>query len=113
MNIWLTVLLTTVVLVVMLRGLYTLVVRSIGSYIERRHRAMEHILSTRKPPPQWLKRGRDRPEAARAACIKRLDRLRNYAARSTLVEDDRTRAELSDAMAAVRQQWQEDDWTID
>lgn len=113
MKFWLLMLLGTLGVLVLLRITYAIVTKSIGSYIERKHRAMEHILDTRRPPPQWLSHQPKPAAAAKAACLKRLDRLLRYTRGSALVADEQTRTELTDAMHAIRSEWNQADWGLD
>lgn len=108
---WLQLLIGTVALVVTLRCAYVLVARSIGTYIERRHRAIEHILHTQRPPPAWLGRKGIHSEKNKASCLVRLDRLQHYASQSALVADESTRAQLLEQLKIIKAEWVAADWT--
>lgn len=73
--------------------------------IERRHRAMETILESRRPPDAWL--AGQSPEKAKRRSLRRLDRLIDYARHSRLVESDETRRILLGQLGEIREEWSE------
>jgi hypothetical protein len=94
-----------------------------GKFLNETHHAIEHITDTRSVPPQWLQsfavkakqaRHQDNMDSlaqkTRKACLKKFDKLFTYIGRSSLVENEETRAILLSKFAAIRKQWQEMDW---
>ena len=99
---------------------YRLMLSMTARAIEVRHRAMEEILATGRPPGSWLGRwrprmaaGQSQPSAvqkARRSCLRRLDVLISYARRSRLLDDEQTRTALLGQLESLRRAWDEADW---
>jgi len=79
--------------------------RAMTRAIERRHRAMEEILETRRPPEAWV--AEEPPDRAKRRALRELDRLIDYAENSRLVESEETRELLIQQLSEVRKEWSE------
>ena len=87
-----------------------------------KHRALEAIVDTGEVPASWSRRFRSRADRlqrrgdferaltvqreAKASYLHRLEALTQYAKGSPLVEDEETRAVLTDQLALARQVWE-------
>lgn len=96
--------------------------RRIGRTVDVHHRNAEHVLATRRPPEEWRADVANRflggvvtaadvagREKARAALIRRLERVESYFARSPVVADEQTRAQILGNLEEIREEWQESD----
>ena len=95
--------LLAITLVLCFRVMFTAMTRA----VERRHRAMEAILETRRPPEAWV--AREPPDRAKRRALRELDRLIDYAEHSRLVESEETRTLLIQQLSDVRKEWSETD----
>jgi len=95
--------LLAVTLVICFRLMLTAITRA----VERRHRAMEEILETRRPPDAWVAGGA--PDRAKRRALRELDQLIDYAEHSRLVESEETRTLLIQQLSDVRKEWSETD----
>ena len=105
--------LLAVTLVLCFRFMLTATTRA----IESRHRAMESILNTRRPPDAWTSRWRQRVdhalparkfrlrERAKDDFLGRLDRLIAYARVARLIDCEETRSQLLAELGSVRETW--------
>ncbi|NLF03200.1 MAG: hypothetical protein GX601_19725 [Anaerolineales bacterium] len=87
-----------------------------------KHRALEAIVDTGEVPASWSRRFRSKVDRlqrrgdferaltvqreAKASYLHRLEALTQYAKGSPLVEDEETRAVLTDQLALARQVWE-------
>lgn len=86
---------------------FRLMLAAMTRAVETRHRAMERILDTRRPPEAWT--AGISPDKAQRRALRRLGRLIAYARHSRLVENEDTRRLLVQQLAEVRKEWSEID----
>ena len=117
--IWLVIAACAVMVLCILRLAYALTTRCIDRYIRSKHMAIERILEVRVPPREWLRSPghvessrahENMAMAEKAGCLKRLEKLINYASNSVFVADEETRAALLDELQSIRTEWQNSSW---
>ena len=112
---WILILSSAVVLGVIAAASCRLAIHVLAKTVEERHREMDHVFETRRPPAKWLRPataelGRKAHECAKRACLKRLDALLAYARRTVTVADEESRETLVAELEEVRAEWLAGDW---
>jgi hypothetical protein len=84
--------------------------RRLARDVDTHHREVQHILSTRTPPPEWrtsVKEAEPRtPEDSRRRLTSRLDKLIGYFQRSPVVSDEESRREIVGSLEEVKEEWE-------
>jgi cytoskeletal protein RodZ len=93
-------------------------------YIGERHLILDEIIATSEVPKSWSRKYEIRMEKMRKKqhnqekiskfqgksnrrYIKKLDRLKNYVKKTSLVEDEKTRKVILEDLEKVRMEWEE------
>ena len=83
---------------------YRLMLGATARAIESRHRVIQWIVETHRPPEAWIRRKR-RPRAAKRRCQRGLTDLIAYAQTSPVIADEATRQTLLRALQTVKEEW--------
>lgn len=119
---------TIIVAMLLLRAGMVLMARRAGNFIGETHQHIEYITSTRQVPSIWTapfvrqfdhvrqhtsenshKLGRIR-KAARKTCLKKLAKLITYTHNSLIIQDEETRQILLRDLAAILEEWENQEW---